>query len=108
VRFTDHVGRVSPAQAEDCVSQVFLWLWTRKAVLRDLPGRAYLFTAALHRAASFKVSAWTRHVLAMDPEELIEAEEAYAARQGLAVAVRAGTQGVKSASSKRSSALVPK
>jgi hypothetical protein len=75
IRFTRSVGRVSHEQAQDCVSQVFLWLWSRKDVLPALPDRRYVFIAALHRAADIKTSAWTRQVMAMDPDELIRAEQ---------------------------------
>jgi hypothetical protein len=75
VRFTHHVGRVSLAQAEDCVSQVFLWIWSRKDVLPALPTRTYVFRAALNAAASVKVSWHTRQICTMDIDELIQAEE---------------------------------
>jgi hypothetical protein len=40
------------------------------------PGRAYLFKAVTNGALRVRRSAWARHVVALDPETLVLAEQA--------------------------------
>jgi DNA-directed RNA polymerase specialized sigma24 family protein len=76
VSLAQYVGDLNRPDAEDVVSEVFLYLWRKRDLLREPPGRAYLFKAVTHGAIRVHQSAWARHVVAMDPEDLVLAEQA--------------------------------
>jgi hypothetical protein len=76
VRVAQHVGELNRPDAEDVVSDVFLYLWRKRDFLKAPPGRAYLFKAVEHGAIRARRSAWRRRVVAMDPEDLVLAEQA--------------------------------
>ena len=63
------------AEAEDVVHDVTLYLLERRDYLRAVPGAAYFLTA-VRRTALRRLQAWSsRHVVAMDPETLVIAEQ---------------------------------
>jgi DNA-directed RNA polymerase specialized sigma24 family protein len=62
-------------EGEDVVHDVTLYLLEKRDYLRDPPGAAYFFTAVRHAALRRLLYAWSRCVVAMDPETLVIAEE---------------------------------
>jgi hypothetical protein len=66
---------VGDALAEDCVSEVALYLLERRVYLRRAPSPAYFYVAVKHSALRVLRSAWYRHVVPMDPQDLIAAEK---------------------------------
>jgi DNA-directed RNA polymerase specialized sigma24 family protein len=76
LRLARYVGNLSRPEAEDVVSDVFLYLWRKRDLLKAPPGRAYLFKAVEHGAIRARTHAWARNVVAMDPEDLMLAEQA--------------------------------
>lgn len=67
---------VGDADAEDVVHDVTLYLLEKRPYLKDAPGRAYFLTAVKHTALRRLLYAWSRYVVAMDPETLVLAEQA--------------------------------
>jgi hypothetical protein len=76
VRFAQFVGNLSRPAAEDVVSDVFLSVWKNRDYFKAPPGRAYPFKAVEHGALRVHQYAWARRVVAMDPPDLVLAEQA--------------------------------
>jgi Sigma-70 region 2 len=70
---------VGDALAEDCASEVSLYLLERRVYLRRSPSPAYFYTAVRHSALRVLRSSWHRTVVAMDPDDLLAAEQAMVA-----------------------------
>ena len=62
--------------AEDVVQDVALYLLEKKDYLTKVPGPAYFYTAVSRTAKRRHLYAWTKYVVAMDPETLVLAEQA--------------------------------
>jgi DNA-directed RNA polymerase specialized sigma24 family protein len=75
VSIARYVGDLNRPDAEDVVSDVFLYLWRKRDLLKAPPGRAYLFKAVEHGAIRARTHAWARRVVAMDPEDVVLAEQ---------------------------------
>lgn len=67
--------RIVGADAEDVVHDVTLYLLEKRDFLTDIPGQAYFLTAVRNGALRVLVYAWHRYVVAMDPEDLLIAEQ---------------------------------
>jgi hypothetical protein len=67
--------RIVGADAEDVVHDVTLYLLAKRDYLTAAPGAAYFLTAVKHTALRRLLSAWVRLVVAMDPEDLVTAEQ---------------------------------
>jgi hypothetical protein len=81
-------GRIcGPAHAEDVVHDVTLFLLAKRAHLKDTPGRRYFLKAVKHAALRRLLYAWERTTVAMDPDDLVLAEQATYDRTGAAMAV---------------------
>jgi len=70
---------VGDADAEDCVSEVGLYLLEKREYLRSVPGPSLFYTAVRHAALRLRRSSWHRRVVKMDPRDLVIAEQAMVA-----------------------------
>lgn len=61
--------------AEDCASEVALYLLEKRRYLRRVPTPAYFHRGVVYTALRVQRSAWHRHVVAMDPGDILIAEE---------------------------------
>lgn len=66
---------VGEADAEDVVSDVVLFLLRKRVYLKAHLGPAYFLTAVRNGALRKRLYAWARYVVAMDPEDLVIAEQ---------------------------------
>jgi len=63
------------ADGEDVVQDVTMYLLEKRDYLTALPGKAYFLTAVRNGALRLLIYAWHRYVIAMDPEDLLIAEQ---------------------------------
>ena len=89
VRWAQYIGCLSRPAADDVVSDVFLSIWTHRAP----PGPGYLFRAVTHGALRVHGYAWARYVVALDPRDLVLAEQATFTPTQPALAVPQGDSG---------------
>jgi DNA-directed RNA polymerase specialized sigma24 family protein len=75
IRLARHVGRLSRADAEDVVSDVYGWLWAHRAHLVTPPGLTYVFRTVKHGAPRWHRYAWRQRVIPMDPATLRVVEQ---------------------------------
>src|SRR5439155_16839520 len=67
--------RIVGADTEDVVHDVTLYLLEKRDYLRDAPGRGYFLRAVKNTAVRRLLYAWSRYVVAMDPETLVIVEQ---------------------------------
>lgn len=73
VRLAERIcGRL---HGEDVVSEVVTYLLERRAYLKSPPSARYFLKATRHGSLRRHRYAWSRYVLAMDPEDLVLAEQ---------------------------------
>ena len=66
---------------------MFLGIWTQRDYFASPPGPGYFFRAVTHTALRVHGYAWAQYVRAMDPGDLVLAEQATYGRTQPAIAV---------------------
>lgn len=74
--------------AEDVVHDVTVALLEKRDYLSRAPGEAYFLTAVRHGALRKLLYAWARYTVAMDPDQVVYAEQAMARGESSQHAVR--------------------